>query len=100
VPCLGSQDTDCLPTTDLTKVDEATLAELSELVPMYEDLVLTSKVHLLQSLVSRILVEMVFDAYFVGLSTEQTRSFRQMEDLLCSFCMPCHASCDSICFGY
>ncbi|UNI16149.1 hypothetical protein JDV02_002615 [Purpureocillium takamizusanense] len=70
---------------DLTRVDEATLAELSELVPMYEDLVLASKVHLLQSLVSRILVDMVFDAYFVGLSTEQTRHFRQMEDLLCSF---------------
>jgi transcription termination factor NusB len=66
-------------------VDEATLAELNELVPMYEELVHTAKVHLLQSLVSRILVETVFSAYYPGLSEEQTKQFRQMEELLSSF---------------
>ncbi|KID90632.1 hypothetical protein MGU_02509 [Metarhizium guizhouense ARSEF 977] len=70
---------------DFAKVDEATLAELSELVPMYEALAQTVKVHLLQSVVSKILVEMVFDTYFVGLSDDQTRCFRQMEELLSSF---------------
>lgn len=71
---------------DFAKVDEATLAELGELVPMYEALAQTVKVHLLQSVVSKILVEMVFDTYFVGLSDDQTRCFRQMEELLSSFC--------------
>ncbi|CAM1509330.1 Fc.00g030690.m01.CDS01 [Cosmosporella sp. VM-42] len=70
---------------DLEDLDEATLAELNELVPMYEDLAQTAKVHLLQSIVSRILVEMVFDAYFVGLSDEQTQQFRQMERMLSEF---------------
>ncbi|KAK5988645.1 hypothetical protein PT974_10131 [Cladobotryum mycophilum] len=71
---------------DLSRVDEATLGELNDLVPMYDELIYTSKVHLLQSIVSRILVEMVFDAYYVGLSDEQTRRFQQMEQLLSSFC--------------
>jgi hypothetical protein len=52
---------------------------------MYEELAQTAKVHLLQSVVSKILVEMVFEAYFVGLSPEQTRYFRQMEHLLSTF---------------
>ncbi|RTE83362.1 hypothetical protein BHE90_002182 [Fusarium euwallaceae] len=69
----------------LDELDEATLAEINELVPMYEDLASTAKVHLLQSIVSRILVEMVFDAYFVGLSSEQTQQFRQMEKMLYSY---------------
>ncbi|KAJ3525544.1 hypothetical protein NM208_g11593 [Fusarium decemcellulare] len=74
---------------DLENLDEATLAEVNELVPMYEELASTAKVHLLQSIVSRILVEMVFDAYFVGLSDEQTQQFRQVEKILSSY-----ASCD------
>ncbi|KAJ4200428.1 Hypothetical protein NCS54_01063200 [Fusarium falciforme] len=69
----------------LDELDEATLAEINDLVPMYEDLASTAKVHLLQSIVSRILVEMVFDAYFVGLSSEQTQQFRQMEKMLYSY---------------
>ncbi|KAG8419338.1 hypothetical protein J3458_004213 [Metarhizium acridum] len=82
---------------DFAKVDEATLAELSELVPMYEALAQTVKVHLLQSVVSKILVEMVFDTYFVGLSGDQTRCFRQMEELLSSFCTP---FCPRACLGF
>lgn len=52
---------------------------------MYEELALTSKVHLLQSIVSAVLVEMVFDSYYVGLSDEAMSQFRQMEKLLSSF---------------
>ncbi|KAF7543198.1 hypothetical protein G7Z17_g10923 [Cylindrodendrum hubeiense] len=70
---------------NLDDLDEATLAELNELVPMYEELIHTAKVHLLQCIVSRILVEMVFDSYYVGLSDEQEQQFRQMEKLLSSF---------------
>ncbi|KAH6605025.1 hypothetical protein Trco_006732 [Trichoderma cornu-damae] len=71
---------------DLSKASDATLGELSQLVPMYEELVHASKVHLLQSLVSSILVEMVFNSYYVGLSEEDTRHFQQMEQLLSSLC--------------
>lgn len=61
------------------------MAEISELVPMYEELASTHKVYLLQSIVSRILVEMVFDAYFVGLTEEQTQQFRQLEKLISTY---------------
>ncbi|KAJ4857409.1 hypothetical protein T069G_08306 [Trichoderma breve] len=71
---------------DLTKASDATLIELSQLVPMYEDLIHTSKVHLLQSIVSSILVEMVFNAYYVGLSEQDTQHIQQMEQLLSSLC--------------
>ncbi|KAH7311653.1 hypothetical protein B0I35DRAFT_481602 [Stachybotrys elegans] len=70
---------------DLARLDEVTLAEVGDLVPMYEELVRAAKVHLLQSLVSRVLVDTVFAAYYPGLSEEQTQQFRQMEALLSSF---------------
>lgn len=73
---------------DLIKASDATLTELSQLVPMYEDLIHTSKVHLLQSIVSSILVEMVFNAYYVGLSEQDTQHIQQMEQLLSSLCGP------------
>ncbi|EGX93642.1 hypothetical protein CCM_05017 [Cordyceps militaris CM01] len=73
---------------DLPSLDEETTAEISELVPMYEELAKTAKVHLLQSIVSRIFVDMIFDSYFVGLSDSQTRLFRQMEEVLASLCGP------------
>ncbi|KAL7787126.1 hypothetical protein V8C37DRAFT_272412 [Trichoderma ceciliae] len=71
---------------DLSKASDATLIELSQLVPMYEELIHSSKVHLLQSIVSSILVEMVFNAHYVGLSEEETQRFQQMEQLLSSLC--------------
>lgn len=49
---------------------------------MYEELAQGAKVHLLQSIVSRVLVDMVFGVYFPGLSDEQTQRFRQMERTL------------------
>lgn len=73
---------------DVAKADEAARQELERLVPMYQDL---AKVHLLQTLVSRILVDMVFDAYFIGLSPEQTQLFSQTEATLSSLGR-CHVS--------
>ncbi|KAK3321024.1 hypothetical protein B0T19DRAFT_255693 [Cercophora scortea] len=70
---------------DLSNADEATMTELGRLVPAYQDIASTSKVHLLQSVVSRILVELVFDAYFVGLTSEQAQQLAQVEALLGSF---------------
>lgn len=64
---------------------DSTLAELNRLVPSYDELAMNAKIHLLQSIVSRILVEQVFEAYFVGLSAEQSREFAQMEEFLASF---------------
>ncbi|KAG6274318.1 hypothetical protein E4U47_001546 [Claviceps purpurea] len=72
----GLVDFDCL--------DATTLAELKRLAPTYEHHhhAPGAKVHLLQSIVSRILVEMVFDTYFPGLSDEQVQRFHQMEETL------------------
>ncbi|KAK2593969.1 hypothetical protein QQS21_008328 [Conoideocrella luteorostrata] len=69
---------------DFSKLDEATLAEVSELVPMYEELAQGAKLHLLQSIVSKTLVEMVFGIYFLGLSDEQMQHFWQIETTLAS----------------
>ncbi|KAG5948492.1 hypothetical protein E4U60_001640 [Claviceps pazoutovae] len=69
---------------DFDSLDAATLAELKGLAPTYERQhhAPGAKVHLLQSFVSRILVEMVFDTYFPGLSDEQVQRFHQMEETL------------------
>ncbi|GAB1312958.1 Involucrin repeat protein [Madurella fahalii] len=70
---------------NLSNADEATILELGRLVPMYEDLAATSKIHLLQSIVSRLLVELVFDAYFVGLPNDMAQQLTQVETFLASF---------------
>lgn len=67
---------------DLDNADEGVVNELARLVPMYEELAGVARVHMLQSAVSTILVEMIFDTYFAGLDKEQTSLFRQMESLL------------------
>ncbi|KAK4221214.1 AKAP7 2'5' RNA ligase-like domain-containing protein [Podospora fimiseda] len=70
---------------DLTNVPEPIIEELARLVPMYEDLVSTSKIHLLQSVVSRLLVEHVFNTHFPGLSKEESRQLTETETLLASY---------------
>jgi hypothetical protein len=80
-------DGHCAGELDISKASESTRQELGQLVPMYEELAHTAKVHLLQSTVSRILVDMIFDSYFVGLSPEQAAQCLQMEHLLASFGM-------------
>lgn len=47
---------------------------------MYEELAVSeTKAAFLQSIVSSILVEMVFDAYFIGLTEEQATQLGQIE---------------------
>ncbi|TLD08643.1 uncharacterized protein PgNI_07581 [Pyricularia grisea] len=70
---------------DLSRADADILEELSSLAPTYEDLAKDAKLPLLQSLVSKILVEMVFDSYFVGLSNDHAKQFSRMEALMGSF---------------
>ncbi|KAK4166176.1 AKAP7 2'5' RNA ligase-like domain-containing protein [Cladorrhinum sp. PSN259] len=70
---------------DLSNTPEGVIAELGRLVPMHKDLVSTSKIHLLQSVVSRLLVELVFDTYFAGLPKEEARQLTEAETLLASY---------------
>lgn len=62
--------------------------DLAKLVPMYEELRHSSKLHLLQSAVSRILVDLVFNSYFIGLSSDQAAQLSQVESLLNIFGRP------------
>ncbi|KAK9417516.1 hypothetical protein SUNI508_08667 [Seiridium unicorne] len=68
----------------ISKASQSVESELSQLVPMYADLARTSKLPLLQSIVSTILVEMIFDSYFVGLSKDQATNLKQTEECLAS----------------
>lgn len=71
---------------DLSRTDEATLKDLAELIPMYEELLAQgAKAHLLQSLISRILVQQIFGAYFVGLVVEQEEQVKRTEKLMATF---------------
>ncbi|ROT43731.1 hypothetical protein SODALDRAFT_327945 [Sodiomyces alkalinus F11] len=70
---------------DLSSADDEVRYEVERLVPMCEELVFTAKVHFLLSLVSRVLVDMVFDSYYVGLTKDQARGFRYVEQTLLSY---------------
>lgn len=70
---------------DLSKADEATLQELAVLVPRYQELVQAAKVHLLQSIVSRILLQQIFGTYLMGMSAEQEEQLKRTEKLMASF---------------
>ncbi|KAI8634177.1 hypothetical protein F5Y19DRAFT_202751 [Xylariaceae sp. FL1651] len=68
---------------DLYRADQSIIDDLSELVPMYEELAVSeTKAPFLQSIVSSILVDMVFGAYFVGLPEEQASQLGQVEEYL------------------
>lgn len=56
-----------------------------QLVPTYSALAATSKIHLIQSLVSRIMVEHIFLAYFVGLPQERSEELENVEKHLSNF---------------
>ncbi|EAQ83987.1 hypothetical protein CHGG_10391 [Chaetomium globosum CBS 148.51] len=73
---------------DLSSAHEDTISELARLVPMYEELASTSRIHLLQSVVSRYLVELVFGAYFIGLPTDVAAQIKQVEAFLSSTSSP------------
>ena len=79
---------------DLSTADEDAVAELARLVPMYEELASAARIHLLQSVVSRLLVELVFEAYFVGLPSDVAAQIRQLEGFLsrCGKLFPCQST--------
>jgi hypothetical protein len=70
--------------TDLSGAHEDAISELARLVPMYEELASASRIHLLQSVVSRLLVDLVFDAYFVGLPADVAAQMEKVEAFLSS----------------
>ncbi|KAK7948227.1 uncharacterized protein PG986_009113 [Apiospora aurea] len=67
---------------DLAKTSQPEMEELAKLVPMYAELASKIKIHLLQSIVSSVLVDGIFSQYFVGLSEEQSSKFNEMERYL------------------
>ncbi|KAI0018275.1 RNA ligase-like domain-containing protein [Xylariomycetidae sp. FL0641] len=70
---------------NLEKADQMAIDELADLVPPYEELVSgENKLHLLLSVVSTVLVEDIFGAYFVGLPPEQAARLAQVEGDLAS----------------
>lgn len=73
---------------DFSKADPSIIEDLSQLVPMYEDIEPHAKLHLLQSIVSSILVEMVFNCYLVGLSEDQAKQLYETEKFLASMGSP------------
>jgi hypothetical protein len=64
---------------DVKGVGEGTREKLDELCPMWEVLATTAKVHLIQSIVSMMLVKRVFQRYFVGLPEEREKEFKEFE---------------------
>jgi hypothetical protein len=70
---------------DAEKASEEMKERLLQLIPTYESLAATSKIHLVQSLVSRLLVEEIFQAYFVGLSKEHADELERVEKYLSGF---------------
>ncbi|KAH8796483.1 hypothetical protein BGZ57DRAFT_747372 [Hyaloscypha finlandica] len=70
---------------DTDKANEETQEKLFRLVPTYQSLASTSKVHLIQSLVSRLFLEHIFEVYFIGLPAEHADELSKAEKYLSSF---------------
>ena len=70
---------------DTTKADQKTSEELLLLVPTYETLAGASKIHLIQSLVSTVLVKEIFEAYFVGLPDDRARQLESTQSYMSQF---------------
>jgi len=71
--------------TDVNKANDDVKEILSRLVPTYKTIAATSKIHLIQSIISRLLVDTIFEEYFIGLPRAQADELRNMEKYLKSF---------------
>lgn len=69
----------------MSKASEDVKEELQRLVPTYEAIAAISKVHLIQSIVSRLFAKSIFEPYFVGLSDEQAEQLKNAEELMSGF---------------
>ncbi|TGO81537.1 hypothetical protein BPOR_1112g00020 [Botrytis porri] len=70
---------------DLEKASDEVRQQLEQWVPMYHHLATSSKINLIQSLVSSILVFDIFRAYFVGLPEQQAMEIARTEITLGSY---------------
>jgi activating signal cointegrator complex subunit 1 len=70
---------------DVEKANEEMRDRVLQLVPTYATLATTSKIHLIQSIVSRLLVESVFQEYFIGLPKEHADDLSKVEKYLNEF---------------
>jgi activating signal cointegrator complex subunit 1 len=73
------------PSIDIEKANDDIRNCLMQLVPTYEMLASSSKIHLIQSLVSRLLVNFIFQEYFIGLPKAHSDELRNMEKYLGGF---------------
>lgn len=70
---------------DVDKANNETKEILLRLVPTYETLAAASKIHFIQSIISRLLVDTIFEEYFIGLPRSRADELRNMETYLRSF---------------
>jgi activating signal cointegrator complex subunit 1 len=71
-----------LTSIDMSNMSEVARESISQLIPTYDNLASTGKVHLIQSLISRLLVIEIFTSYFVGLPPSRSAEFSNMEAYL------------------
>ncbi|KAJ5054154.1 uncharacterized protein L3040_000436 [Drepanopeziza brunnea f. sp. 'multigermtubi'] len=64
---------------------DASTREHESVGPTFESLAASAQFHLIQSLVSRLIVEHIFGGYFVGLSSKQAEDLSNVERSLSSF---------------
>ncbi|KAI9869353.1 MAG: hypothetical protein M1813_000142 [Trichoglossum hirsutum] len=67
---------------DVSELPEEVKQIVSEAVPAYSTLLATSKLNVIQSVISTILVDKVFGVYFFGLLDERTSQIQAMEEYL------------------
>ena len=76
-------DSDLIVDVDKTSLEIKEI--LLRLVPTYEALATASKIHLIQSIISRLLVDTIFEEYFIGLPRARADELRNVEKYLGSF---------------
>jgi len=64
---------------DISSAGDEVVGELARLVPEFAQVACQSKLALLQSIVSRIMVELVFEPYFPGLPEDQNKKLQAHE---------------------
>ena len=68
--------------TDASELSEEVKQIVSDVVPAYNALVITSKLNVIHAVISKILVDEVFGVYFFGLSNERVSQIQTMEQYL------------------
>lgn len=70
-----------LTLSDIDKANDGIQEHLMSLVPNYESLAASSKLPLIQSIISSLLMESIFEEYFVGLARDHAHELKKVEAL-------------------